>query len=134
VSTNGDLYNSDFYAWTQQQAALLREGAWQELDRENLIEEVESLGRSERHALYDRLIVLLTHLLKLQVARARLLDDNPSLRSIVAAETIKAYAVAWLDAAEALQVDEHTVPPECPWSGDQVLATDFWPEMDLQGT
>jgi len=159
VSTNGDLYNSDFYAWTQQQAALLREGAWQELDRENLIEEVESLGRSERHALYDRLIVLLTHLLKLQVARARLpvaydrnkrgwqttcrtqrlriarlFDDNPSLRSIVAAETIKAYAVAWLDAAEALQVDEHTVPPECPWSGDQVLATDFWPEMDLQGT
>lgn len=92
--------------------AALQASSDQELDRANLIEEVESLGRSERHALYDRLIVLLTHLLKLQVACARLpvvydrnkrgwqttcgtqrlriarlLEENPSLRSIVATET-----------------------------------------------
>jgi hypothetical protein len=157
VSTNGDLYEMDFYAWTQQQAALLREGAWQELDRANLIEEVESLGRSERHALYDRLIVLLTHLLKLQVARqrlpvaydrntrgwhttcrtqrlrlARLLDENPSLQPLVSTELTRAYAVACLDAAEALQIDEDLMPPQCPWTVDQVLDAAFWPETDTQ--
>lgn len=154
---NGDLYNTDFYAWTQQQAALLREGAWPELDRANLIEEVESLGRSERHALYDRLIVLLTHLLKLQGASqrlpmvydrnkrgwqttcrtqrlrlARLLEDNPSLRPTVATEITRAYAVACLDAAEALQVDDDSMLPQCPWTGEQILKMDFWPAADTQ--
>lgn len=48
MSTNSDLYNDDLYAWTQQQAALLREGAWHGLDLAHLIEEIEDVGHSQR--------------------------------------------------------------------------------------
>jgi uncharacterized protein DUF29 len=44
-------YEEDFYAWTQAQAALLREGKWHDLDCEHLIEEIEDLGRSARKEL-----------------------------------------------------------------------------------
>ena len=64
MSTSGNLYDHDFNAWTQQQAALLREGKWQALDYAHLAEEVEDLSRRERQALRNRLIVLLVHLLK----------------------------------------------------------------------
>jgi hypothetical protein len=58
------LYNQDFYAWTQQQVELLRAGNLQALDIENLIEEMESLGKQQRQELRDRLGILLGHLLK----------------------------------------------------------------------
>jgi hypothetical protein len=153
MSTNAELYEQDFYAWTQEQATLLEARQWEALDLLHLIEEIESLGRRERHALYDRLIVLLTHLLKLQVAGqwfpyaydrnkrgwqntcrtqrlrlARLLEENPSLRPAVATEIARAYAVARLDAVVALQVDEESMPPQCPWTVDPVLDDAFFPE------
>jgi hypothetical protein len=65
-TSSGTLYAEDFYLWTQQQAALLRTGKWQELDYENLAEEIASVGRSEKRELGHRLEVLLTHLLKWQ--------------------------------------------------------------------
>src|SRR2546428_80611 len=58
------LYHTDFYLWTQDQAALLREGKVQALDLDNLAEEIESLGKSQRHELEHRLDGLLMHLLK----------------------------------------------------------------------
>jgi hypothetical protein len=57
-------YEQDFYAWTQQQVELLRSGHFHELDIENLIEEIESLGKQQRQELRNRLGVLLGHLLK----------------------------------------------------------------------
>jgi hypothetical protein len=56
-----DLYESDFYAWTKEQAALLKSKTWEQLDLANLIEEIESLGRQERQKLRNRLGVLLGH-------------------------------------------------------------------------
>ena len=53
-------YDTDFYAWTQAQAAALRDGKWDTLDRANLAEEIESLGRSERYAIESHLQNLLT--------------------------------------------------------------------------
>ena len=47
------LYENDFYEWTQKQAQLLREQQWYQLDLNNLIEEIESLGRQERQQLTD---------------------------------------------------------------------------------
>ncbi|MFS8831689.1 DUF29 domain-containing protein, partial [Synechococcus sp. R8-2] len=41
------LYEYDFYAWTQKQAALLKSGQWDQLDIANLVEEIEALGRQE---------------------------------------------------------------------------------------
>jgi hypothetical protein len=100
------LYDKDFYAWTQQQAEALRDaaaaGANLPLDWENLAEEMESLGRSERRELRSRLIRIVRHLLKLEhspaseprsgwrqtIREARvevrtLLTDSPSLKSEV---------------------------------------------------
>jgi uncharacterized protein DUF29 len=66
MSPKTDLYSQDFYAWTQEQAVLLREGAWHELDRDHLIEEIETLGRSERKEVRSYLEGLVLHLLTWQ--------------------------------------------------------------------
>ena len=68
MRTNGDLYDHDLYAWTQEQAVRLREGAWHEVDLAHLIEEIEDVGHSQRDALASHLLILLTHLLKVAIA------------------------------------------------------------------
>src|SRR5256885_351038 len=55
MQTSNTLYDEDFYLWTQQQAALLRDGKGLELDYANLAEEIESLGRSDKRELGNRL-------------------------------------------------------------------------------
>lgn len=100
----GDLYEEDFVRWTAEQAALLRraKGADLPLDWDNLAEEIESLGRSDRRELRSQITLLLHHLLKLEssppteprggwqntIQNARdaieaLLEDSPSLRNEV---------------------------------------------------
>jgi len=153
MRTNAALYDQDLYAWTQEQAARLREGAVHELDLEHLIEEIEDVGYSQRDALASHLLVLLTHLLKRALAarerpgdlaragrgwrttcrtQRRLLDKrlrrNPSLRPTVPEECAEAYAIARDEAATALGVAEAVVPLACPWTSDQVLDINFWPE------
>jgi hypothetical protein len=148
VRTNGDLYNSDFYAWTQEQAALLRNQKAQNLDYTNLAEEIESLGKSQQHALENRLEVVLTHLLKwrycpmLPDARrgwrltireqrrrlARLLHQNPSLHPTVPAIIAESYPHARLMALDDTEVPSTTFPEMCPWTLEQVLDAEFWPE------
>src|SRR5271156_5748812 len=61
---NATLYDTDFYAWANKQAALLRAGRLSEADIENIAEEIESIGRSVRRELISRLTVLLVHLMK----------------------------------------------------------------------
>ena len=73
--TKADLYNQDLYAWTQEQAALLQAGCFDLLDIPHLVEELQLMGGSERGELANRLIVLLTHLLKLHVAAQHLPMD-----------------------------------------------------------
>ncbi|WP_422110743.1 DUF29 family protein [Candidatus Synechococcus calcipolaris] len=60
------LYDQDFLKWTQQQAEYLRKGCWADLDGENLLEELEALGRSEERELASYLQVLRMHMLKCQ--------------------------------------------------------------------
>jgi hypothetical protein len=55
-------YDQDFHAWLQQQAALLKTGRLHELDVAHLVEEIESMGASERRELLSRLQVLILHL------------------------------------------------------------------------
>src|SRR5713226_8402736 len=59
-----DLYDRDFFEWTQCNAALLRAGRFDQADVEHIAEEIEDMGKSERHELENRLLVLLAHLLK----------------------------------------------------------------------
>ena len=49
------LYDDDFYAWTQQQAAAVRAGNWDEIDRENLAEEIEDLYLQGSHEIWQHL-------------------------------------------------------------------------------
>src|ERR1051325_6169512 len=57
-------YDSDFYAWSQEQGRLVREGRWSEVDRENVAEEIESLGREQFNKLESAIRVILIHILK----------------------------------------------------------------------
>ncbi len=57
-------YDSDFYAWANEQATLLRAGRLSKIDAEHIAEEIETLGRGEKRELVSRLSVLLLHLLK----------------------------------------------------------------------
>ena len=59
-------YETDFYLWTQKQAALLRQGQFSELDTLHLIEEIEDMGNSNRFALESYLSNFIMHLLKWQ--------------------------------------------------------------------
>lgn len=61
---DGDLYETDFYGWTAQQAEILRRRAFDEADLANIVEEIETLGRSEESALESFYTALCTHLLK----------------------------------------------------------------------
>ena len=154
MSTHPSLYDQDLYAWTQEQVALMREGAVHELDLEHLIEEIEDVGHSQQDKLASHLLVLLTHLLKLRLAAthqphdyaraargwrltcraqrlqiAKVLRRNPRLQPTVAEELVDAYAIARLEAAQALEMDENLVPEPCPWEHEKVLAADFWPDV-----
>ena len=145
-------YEQDLYAWAHEQASLLRQGAWPALDVEHLIEEIEDVGHSQQDKLASHLLVLLTHLLKLRLAATHLPQDyaraargwrltcraqrlqitkvlrrNPRLRPTVPEELVDAYAIARLEAAQALDIEEALVPEPCPWDHAQVLAADFWP-------
>lgn len=72
--SSSQLYDDDIYAWSEQQAAVLRRMAGvdgrlpNELDLENVAEEIESVGRSERHAAESALRLILSHLIKLAAA------------------------------------------------------------------
>src|SRR5205085_11646300 len=57
-------YDRDFYSWSLEQARLVREGRWDAVDRENVAEEIESLGREQFNKLESALRVLLVHILK----------------------------------------------------------------------
>lgn len=140
------LYEADFYAWANQQAALLRAGNLSSADIAHIAEEIESMGKSEKRELVSRLTVLLLHLLKwrfqpglrgnswrytIKVQRrdlARHLDDNPSLRAQLTPVLADAYASAVLMAAGETGLPEATFPAECPWSYLQAADPDFWPE------
>jgi hypothetical protein len=139
-------YDADFYGWVNEQAALLRAGRLAEADIANIAEEIESMGRSEKRELVSRLAVLLTHLLKwrrqperrsgswtasIKVQRRGLerhLADNPSLRARLPAALANAYADAVTIAADEAGVAETAFPQTPPWSFDEILNPDFWPE------
>jgi len=138
-------YEADFYAWLNEQAALLRAGRLSVIDAGNIAEELESMGKSQRHELISRLTVLLTHLLKWQFQPRRrsaswratirgqrddLADhllENPSLKAVLSDATAVAYRKAKIAAEGETRLSEATFPATCPWSWDQVIDEGFWP-------
>ena len=135
-------YHGDVIAWATEQAALLRAGQFDELDIENIAEEIESLGISERRQFENRLIVLLTHLLKQeyqlelmpnaswertikdqQRRLQRLIRKTPSLKpSLIDPEVIDdVWSDATKKASEETGLFIEKFPEECPYDFHQVI-------------
>jgi hypothetical protein len=141
-----DLYDRDFAEWTARNAELLRAGRLDEADIEHIAEEIEDMGKRQRHELRSRLRVLLTHLLKWQAQRDRrgpswigtiatqraeigdLLEDAPSLRGLLCEGLGKVYGQACSQAARETGLALTTFAEVCPFSLDQILDQDFFPE------
>ncbi len=142
-----DLYERDFYAWTHEQAQLLRAGRYSELSAEYLIEEIEDLGKRERRALVSRLAVLIGHLLKWQFQpeypyrkswRAtineqrrrieQLLAESPSLRPQLPELIADAYPDSRDLVVRETPLDYDDLPLVCPYALDRILDNDFWPD------
>jgi hypothetical protein len=139
------LYERDFFAWTQEQVQLLKDNALAKLDVQHLIEEIESMGASERSELVNRLEILLGHLLKWQFQpthrgnsweytiieqRDKIKDhiaDNPSLKSYLPTALQKGYKYGVLLAAKESKLSRKAFPMQCPWDIEQILDGDFFP-------
>jgi hypothetical protein len=136
-------YERDFYSWLMEQARHLREGRLDALDRENLAEEVESLGREQFNKLVSALRVLMVHMLKwdhqpamrsrswvLSIQEQRLeiadvLADNPGLKPRTAEAFARAYRRARIEAAKETGLDEGVFPAACPYSFDDITSRVF---------
>ncbi|MEH2120376.1 DUF29 domain-containing protein [Nostoc sp.] len=139
-------YKADFNLWIEQTAQLLRSHRWHEIDVEHLIEEVESLGKSERRGIASQLTRLLLHLLKWQYQPQRRSDswldsitdsrtqieltilDSPSLKSYPTEQLEESYQRARRQAAKQTGIFLSMFPVECPYSLELVLDEDWLPE------
>jgi hypothetical protein len=145
MTSRRSLHDNDFYAWSIEQAALLRAGRVGEADLATIAEEIESMGKTEKRELVSRLTVLLLHLLKwerqpagrgnswrLSIANARdeirdLLDDNPSLKPVIDDVMTSAYRYARRKAAIETDMSEDIFSAQCPWDFVRAMDESFWP-------
>lgn len=133
-----DLYNKDYIAWSDEQALLLEQQRWDELDLAHLIEEVKDLVNRHRDALESQLTKLLMHLLKWQYqpekrsnswrssireARkqiARLIRKHPVLKIYLEQIYEQCYLDAREDASDETGLDIDTFPISCTYSITQI--------------
>ncbi|CAG1769062.1 hypothetical protein BAC3_00029 [uncultured bacterium] len=132
-------HNDDFYEWIHQQATLLREKRFNELDIENLVAELESMGRWEKHDLESHLEQLLAYLLmwrfclskknkqlELNIEEQRLriiniLHDNPSLENHLTGLINNIYPLVVIKVELETGMSKKDFPNKCPWSWKTVL-------------
>ena len=137
------LYDQDYYLWINKTVEQLSNNQFQEIDLQNLIAELESMGRSEKRSVQSNLTVLLMHLLKYKYQpnqrsrswrstivehRRRLLilfKDSPSLRGYGQEIFAECYQDARQDAATETQLKISVFPDECPFNLEVVLRVDY---------
>ena len=141
-------HESDFYSWALESAEAIRLHRFEGIDWEAVAEELEDMGRSERRALENRFEVLLAHLIKWRFQSdhrsaswtgaikeqrrkgARLLRQNPGLKSLLPQLIADAYESATALAERDTGIDEANFPASCPWTLEQILDEGYWPEAD----
>jgi hypothetical protein len=146
LDTLPNLYECDFNLWVEATAQLLREGRLTDLDAVNLLEEVESMGNSDKLALSSDLVVVLLHLLKWQyqpnkrtrsweksiAEHRRRIDErfeaSPSLKRYYLQVFDKCYQNARKQAKIETKLPLTDFPDICPFTSEQVLDEDFLPE------
>lgn len=139
-------YDRDYYQWILKNVQLLKEGHLNSIDAANIAEELESMGKHDKRQLLNRMIVLLTHLLKwhyqpearssgwkgtIMEQRRRmeqLLNDSHSLKPLLANQL----SVAWKEGRNSASVETGqpitTYPEQCIWETDQILNPEWLPE------
>lgn len=142
-----ELYDRDYYAWVQDQVDALRRRRIEDVDWENVAEEIEDLGKSQRQSVESQMVRMLEHLLKLQYAGGtmrknnargwqlsvkdarlvlrKLLDQNPSLSPQLAGMLPYAYQRGRLAALRKARLPDHAIPESCPWEVEQVMDDNF---------
>jgi hypothetical protein len=141
-----ETYNKDLYLWSQENARLLKEGRFTEVDIEHLIEEIEDMGRSEQRGIYSHLTNLIMHLLKwdyqsnikskswgssivnARIAISKLIKENPSLKHLPIDDLAEAYSHARKLASNETGIKLQKFPVECPYTIEQILDEDWLPE------
>ena len=136
-------YDADFYSWSLEQARLVRQGQWAELDRDNVAEEIESLARGQFDKLEAAIRRLLVEILKWDHAPAtrsrsstlsidlqrieieELLSDNPGMRPRIPEAIARAHRRARLGAAKETELDEAVFPERLIYGFDDIMTRDF---------
>ena len=132
-----NLYSTDFNLWIEQTIAALKSGDLQALDLDNLIEEIEAMTRSDKREIFNRLKVLIMHLLKCQYQKKTnswiktineqrdqielVLADSPSLRPYLTSKLEECYKKAKRDAITETKLTPDTFPTNCPFTEEQIL-------------
>jgi hypothetical protein len=149
-SAKESLYEQDYWQWLEKTAYDLHQRNYEQIDWENLIEEIQDMGKSERRSAESNLIVILVHLLKWQFQpdfrtgswggsivehrrRVRkILRDSPSLRRFLGEILEDCYQDAVKQATVETQLATETFPSPCPYSLANVLDDDFWPQSSQE--
>ena len=144
MSTNAELYEKDFYAWTQETAALIAAGKWHEIDHARLADEVGGLGREDQRETARRVQRILKELLvwwampgerrgnwavtmsEQRTGLEALVEDSPSLKARLGEVMAKEYR--WARSKAQDQTTGYLFPETCPFTVEQVLDDDFFPE------
>lgn len=139
------LYEADYLGWLEETADALKRKDYGAIDWENMIEEIEAMGRRERQSLKSNLVILLLHLLKWQFQpdkqsnswngsivehRQRLQDSleaSPSLKPYLETLLFKSYRDAVERAAAETGLPEAAFPKDCPYAISQIMAKGFLP-------
>lgn len=142
-------YEEDVYGWSRRQAALLREGRYDDVDMENVAEEIESVARSQVSSLRSCYRLIAAHLLKVlfqperftrswqgTIVRERFnaaayLEESPSLKPRRAEIFAKAYAEARVSASAETGLTVKAFPPEAPFTLEQLSSVDYQPWSTL---
>ena len=148
-------YETDFYGWTQEQAAKLRallvERSNLDVDIENIAEEIDSLGRSDYRQLVSRFEEIAIHLLKLHYSTvlecerlwknsvrgqrkrlAKLLRESPSLKPRLGEALEAGYEDSLRHFSEEKLIEltmPDYLPGSSPFGVDECLADEWWPEL-----
>ena len=148
LSKTTNLYENDYLQWIENTVARLKNRDFENIDLENLIEEIETLGRSEKRELESRLTILLMHLLKykyqpskrsnswrftIREQRLRILKsfkDSPSLKNYFQNIFSEIYSDARALAADETGLNIDTFSKNSPFNIEFVLNYDWLPEAE----
>ena len=143
------LYNTDYIQWVEATLQQLRSRDYDRVDWDNLLDEIEEIGKRDRRSIDSHLVVVLVHLLKWQLQSdcrtgswassitehrrriLRLLKDSPSLKPYIETILEECYQSARKQAHQETGLLLELFPAVCPYPVEDILNNNFLSEIDL---